>query len=70
MSDLEKRVEKLEKSTEASEIFAIMIYDGDPEPTKEQVEAAKAEYKARNPDWEKEEKLKVLFWKGDHFATS
>ena len=54
MNNIENRIEKLEKQTEAgkqhSEIW--VLYEGQPEPPEGQREVAIAEYKAKHPDWE------------------
>lgn len=54
MSDLENRVERLEKHTGASSkspVTLVVVYDGQ-NPTEAEKETAIEAYKAKNPDWE------------------
>ena len=54
MSDLENRIEKLEKQAGASSkspVTLVVVYDGQ-NPTEAEKEAAIEAYKAKNPDWE------------------
>lgn len=54
MSDLENRIEKLEKHTGAGKQQSIIwvVYEGMPEPTEAQRQAAIEAYKAKHPDWQ------------------
>jgi len=54
VSNIVSRIEKLEKHTGAGKQQPIrwVLYEGQPEPTEAQREAAIADYKAKHPDWE------------------
>lgn len=55
MSDLENRIEKLEKQTGADKPekpWLVVVYDDTGKPSEAVLEAAKAEYKAKHPDWQ------------------
>ncbi len=67
---IEKRIEKLEKSTGVVEpqIVILFRHRGQPEPTEAQVDAAIADFKAKNPDWE--ERGIVLQWQDGQFEPA
>ena len=54
MSDLESRIEKLEKHTGDTESppYLVVVYDDTGKPSEAALEAAKVEYKAKHPDWQ------------------
>ena len=55
MNNLEKRIDKLEKSTgvgEQEKVWLVVVYDDTGKPSEVALEAAKAEYKATHPDWQ------------------
>lgn len=62
MSSLENRIEKLEKHTGAIKSQAVIwvLYDGQPEPTEAQREAAIERYKGQHPDWQ-DQAIMVLY---------
>jgi len=55
VSDLENRIEKLEKHTGADtegKPWLVVVYDDTGKPSEAMLEAAKADYKAKHPDWQ------------------
>ena len=55
MSDLENRIEKLEKHTGADteeKPWLVVVYDDTGKPSEAELEKAKADYKAKHPDWQ------------------
>jgi len=52
---LENRIERLEKTTGADKPekpWLVVVYDDTRKPSEAELEKAKAEYKANNPDWQ------------------
>ena len=63
MNNIEHRIEKLEKHTgagESDEVWIVVVYEGQPKPTEAALEAAKAEYKAKYPDWQG--RVSMVIW--------
>jgi hypothetical protein len=66
---LKRRIGELEQRTGTGKQVVIWVtYEGEPEPTEAQKEAAIASYKAKNPDW-KEGDFIVLYWKDIKFQA-
>ena len=67
MSDLESRIDKLEKYTSAEddkEIILTAVYDDTGKPSEAALEAAKAEYKAKHPEWQG--RVHIVIWVDEH----
>ena len=66
---LKRRIGELEQRTGTGKQVVIWVtYEGEPEPTEAQKEAAIDEYKVKNPDW-KEGDFIVLYWKDIQFQA-
>ncbi len=55
MNNIESRIEKLEKQTrvnKAEPVWLVVVYDDTGKPSEAALEAAKAEYKTKHPDWQ------------------
>jgi len=55
VNNIESRIEKLEKQTGADKPekpWLVVVYDDTGKPSEAALEAAKAEYKAKHPDWQ------------------
>ena len=55
MNNIEHRIEKLEKRAgvgKSDEVRLVAVYDDTGKPREAALEAAKAEYKAKHPDWQ------------------
>jgi len=57
VSDLENRIEKLEKQTGPIEEkpWLVVVYDDTGKPSEAELEKAKAKYKAKHPDWQEQD---------------
>ena len=52
---IERRIEKLEQSAgvgQQKEVWLVVVREGTGKPSEAALEAAKAEYKAKHPDWQ------------------
>ena len=57
---LKRRIGELEQRTGAGKQVVIWwTYEGEPEPTEKQKEAAIAEYKAEHPDWRERDIISI-----------
>lgn len=67
MNNLEKRIENLEKHTgvRKKSVVIVIVTDGDTTQwTKEQEEAAIADYRAKNPEREEDEIISLEWYEG------
>ena len=58
MSDLENRIEKLEKQTGANKaepVTLVVVYDDTGKPSEAELEKAKAKYRKEHPDWQEQD---------------
>ena len=58
MSDLENRIEKLEKQTgdnKAELVTLVVVYDDSGKPSEAELEKAKAKYRKEHPDWQEQD---------------
>ena len=58
MNNIESRIEKLEKQTGADKPekpWLVVVYDDTRKPSETELEKAKAEYKAKHPDWQEQD---------------
>ena len=68
MNNIESRIEKLEKQTGANKaepVTLVVAYDDTGKPSEAALEAAKAEYKAKHPDWQ-EQDFNVIWVTSEH----
>ena len=68
MNNIEHRIEKLEKHTGAGksdEVWLVVVYDDTGKPSEAALEAAKAEYKAKHPDWQRRD-FNVIWVMDEH----
>jgi hypothetical protein len=58
VNNIESRIEKLEKQTrvnKAEPVTLVVVYDDTGKPSEAELEKAKAEYKAKHPDWQEQD---------------
>ena len=58
MNGLESRIDKLEKQTgigKPEKPWLVVVYDDTGKPSEAKLEKAKAEYKAKHPDWQEQD---------------
>lgn len=70
--NLEKRIEKLEQytGTGGQQVLMWITYNGDDtKPTEAQEEAAIADFKDKNPGWEKQAYI-LIEWEDGHFKPA
>ena len=68
---IEKRIENLERTTGAGQqkdVWLVAVYDDTGKPSEAALEAAKAEYKAKHPDWQERDmnRIYVIWVKNEH----
>ena len=57
MSDLEKRISRLEKGSGDTEVkpWLVVVYGETEKPSEAKLEKAKAEYRKEHPDWQEQD---------------